>query len=764
MEDLLARAGNQAVTFAIRSGISLVSGYAIRSLTRFLDKLPDDQRGNLERIKRRLHTKIKIVTPAIDLIQLIAARGNTSLDSTVALTRQLRHEINGFEERVENASVRIQQARNADERKRAAKSVEEYMLGLLSRVEDAIPLISLALTTSGANLSASLPNTVSPSRLMQASTFLFAADSEFGKQPNVRCQVGPTFILRMYSVFYGTARNPHITTAGDITWKEEFPKCYVEIFRVPIHDDSNSDGREMSRRLRRESLSSQELYSYELVITEDLDDGRYHEEFDSPVAPKADAKGRFRGRTRSIPISIVTRLFFSASGRLLQIDDAVSPVLVIKLNKSFLGQFPFNYESSDDDEDDLSDTLNEDRADDSALDSSDGDELAGDREMESILASRIDSPSNIEWLAFELWTDDNDSDLDDDSKSKYSGKQGERCADTEGLYEDDENEIGNDALDDDNDFASGYRSSESNAAFIIESSVSAAFSRLTLSSSDVENMMNRATGGHGELSSLNSLSLLEYLLRLTALQTNDQSSAMTVTDERIALYLQDENRSSPTRDKPRDVSDPIGPEPSPILTNRHYPGSDGRQMRSRSGTPFTPVSAEGHERMPSGGGSSGSGSGSRTRQRKDISNFETKVAKSMDPKTTPFSGQHSFNQYSTATSNTRSQFQTPQTPRPASKFDSSKNALKSSRMNKALPTEVNSATANNKESYKATNTNNNSNSTIRLTPWELDRIRSFGRNIPEDITQSPLQGKSILGAKHAQNKSAMIPESSKKKT
>ena len=42
----------------------------------------------------------------------------------------------------------------------------------------------------------------------------------------------------------------------------------------------------------------------------------------------------------------------------------------------------------------------------------------------------------------------------------------------------------------------------------------------------------------------NSLALLEYLLRLTSLQCNDQMSILQVHDERLSLYLNDENPNS----------------------------------------------------------------------------------------------------------------------------------------------------------------------------------------------------------------------------
>ncbi|KAK9479646.1 RanGTP-binding protein-domain-containing protein [Lipomyces japonicus] len=548
MDDLLAKAGNQAVTFAIRSGISLVSGYAFRSLSRFLDKLPEGEKESLEKIKRRLNTKIKIVSPAIDLIQLIAARGNTSLDSTVSLTKGLRKEINEFEEKVGLATELMQAARTNDERKRTANSVEQYMVGLLSRIEEAIPLISLALTTSGANLSASLPDTVSPSRLLQASTFHYVTDTVFSTNQNVRCQVGPDFRLKLYTIFYGTARNPHTTTAGDITWKEEHAKCVVQIFRVP------STGRQ--------------IYSYELIITEDLNDGRYHDEFESDSKLEPDLNGVIAGRSRTIPISIVTRLFFSASGRLLEIEDAISPVLVLKLNKAFLNPLFMDQDG-------------------------DSDEEQGD-EAEKTFQGRVDSPSNIEWLAFELYNDDDDDDDEDYVDDGVSGVEEE-----------------DDWLEENGNSNQAKGKESAKPQVLSEANLISAFSKLQLSSHEMETLANLRLSssrrtvtsadkvGMSVIPSPNSLSLLEYIIRIAALQTTDQASVLRISDERITLYLRDENRNSQRENGARDLTDPIGPARSPMrfsdstaqaATATATAAGTGHLRGSRGSAPATPSS------------------------------------------------------------------------------------------------------------------------------------------------------------------------------
>lgn len=338
-----------------------------------MTKVPQADRTRLTRLKKKLETRIDIVSSAIDLIKLVAARGNTNLESTLRLTHDLKEEIDEFDERVreiiedENAGVE------------QVKEIEEYMADLLERIEEAIPLINLALTTSGANLNGSLPSQVSPGRLLQASDLVNKSNSVFDGSKDLL--VGHIFQLTLYSIFYHRGRMVN-SRLDEISWKEEYTKADVSIWRV----------------------KSDNKYEYLLKIKENFDDGRYHEEED-PKEIKLD-------------VSTITRLFFSASGKLLKLEDRSTPVLVLKINKSF----------------GLEET-----------------------EQENL----------VEWLAF----------------GEY-----------EQLYESD---------------------------------------------SESEDSEEEEKGTEHK-----SLSLLEYMLRLCVLQANDQQSILTVDDERLNLYLQDENRTS----------------------------------------------------------------------------------------------------------------------------------------------------------------------------------------------------------------------------
>lgn len=490
------------MTFAIRSGISLASGYAIKTLSKFLDKLPQDEKNSLSVTKSRLQTKITIITPAMDLIELISARGNTSLDSTMELTRSLKHDIDEFEHQVDEINDKIVElgalgAKQGDSAKRAAEKVESYMKDLLFRIEEAIPLISLALTTSGAHLSARLPDSVSPGRLLQAANYLSNADLRFDAGKNA-VQVGPVFSLKLYSIFYGAHRVQAIT---DISWKEEHAKCRVWLERVK-HD--------------------QMIYSYQLHIEEDLDDGRYHEQEELKAG----------GRKRTIDVTAVTRLFFSASGRLLEIDGSNTPVLVLKLNSLF--------------------------------------QVVPDQ------PATLDQYGQVEWLAFELYESEEDEDDDED-------EQDEEESETED--EDDDDAKSEEGKEQKKEEEEKRRREEDDD---LEAELAKKMMNLSLNGPPIDGP---------------SLSLLEYLIRLAALQANDQESMYQIDDERISLYLQDEaahtrpagasDDGNPedllARHTPRRNSPGRSPRRSPRQTSRmSSPGLSPFNPASRAMTPYTP--------------------------------------------------------------------------------------------------------------------------------------------------------------------------------
>lgn len=464
-------------------------------MTKFLDKLPDEDthvKNSLEAIKSRLQTKILIIIPAIDLIELISARGNTSLSSTLELTKNLKKDIDEFEQKVEEIYDNVLRSNGSSKekqkRQQAAQQVESFIKDLLFRIEEAIPLISLALTTSGANLSSSLPNSVSPGRLLQAGNHLANADQKFEstavKTKQIKVKIGPAFTLVLYTIFYGTARG-NLASNGDITWKEEHAKCKVQLWRVPA--------------------MAPQLYKYELEIHEDLSDKRYHDEDEINQG----------GRVRFIDVSLITRLFFSASGKLLEIEESKTPVLVLKLNYIF---------------------------------------------QNGIEEHELDQ--EIEWLAFEQYKVEEEEEQEDEEEE-----------DIEEYSDEDE-------------------SDQERGESVIKSldSLNKGIEQLNL--------------GDQRQESKASLSVLEYLIRLAALQSNDQASVHDISDERIALYLRDDNSTTTSNSdhhrNARSQSSPISPRDSPSSHRRQVsrrvsatittksPLGIKSKLRSASSSPYTP--------------------------------------------------------------------------------------------------------------------------------------------------------------------------------
>lgn len=136
MDQILIKASNQAVSFAIRSGISLASGYAIKTISTFLDKIPELAQHKIQNKRNKLKTKIDIVTVTIDLIKLAAARGNTVLESSLQLINDLQTQLNEFDNNINEISLNLSGANE----KESIKQVENYMNSLLYDINEAIPI------------------------------------------------------------------------------------------------------------------------------------------------------------------------------------------------------------------------------------------------------------------------------------------------------------------------------------------------------------------------------------------------------------------------------------------------------------------------------------------------------------------------------------------------------------------------------------------------------------------------------------------------
>ena len=214
-----------------------------------------------------------------------------------------------------------------------------------------MPLINLAITASGASLSSSLPNTVSPSRLLQASTFLTAGDTQYGLLGSSAVPIGPVFTLSMYMLFQGHMRPQDEDDIRQTTWKEVIHKADVRLMRVPI--DSiydlpnfsssqlpNGNGESSSKTIPdqdRQDQSRREIrpdeFAYQLMIVEDLEDDRVHTFEDNEAQPEPYGDIPLAGMREVVPIHQLSKIFYADTGKILNIGsdaETNSPVLLLK--------------------------------------------------------------------------------------------------------------------------------------------------------------------------------------------------------------------------------------------------------------------------------------------------------------------------------------------------------------------------------------------------------------------------------------------------
>ncbi|OAL19251.1 hypothetical protein AYO20_11656 [Fonsecaea nubica] len=527
MDVFLGKVTQQAMNYAIRSGVTITASYAIRQSAKLLNSTPKSNvRDELYALQQRLQHKIRIVSPAIDMIELIAARGNTSLESAVALTKELRLEIQSLGQRLAKAADASEQAaRKTGRLGSQARIPNEAELALivkdikklLERIEDAVPLINLAITTSGASLSTSLPQSVSPSRLLQASTFLTAGDTQYSISPNNAVQIGPTFTLTVYMLFAGHDRPQNEEEIRETTWKEVIHKARVKLRRVPLDvvlgTGSGSDAipsaqisssslvpntetelRGSAPSLRADARADE--YAYQMVIIEDFDDDRVHDFEDDQARPGPFDDIGLAGIREIIPVHEISKIFYADTSKVLNIgSDAESnhPVLLLKRDvnafpprRMIERDGPLGIEELD-------------------ADGEQAQDLAAEVQEQQYVEEQIDDPWRFppsldpEWIAFEVYIESEPSDTESDIEGEAADNYGSKDDATDQLT-----------------------SSMANA-------------HLTPPAQPAP----QSTAPPWANSIRTSLSLLELLLRLTSLQQFQQQSHLSITDELLTFFLEE---------------------------------------------------------------------------------------------------------------------------------------------------------------------------------------------------------------------------------
>lgn len=557
MDILLQKVTQQAMNYAIRSGIAITSGYAINQCTRLLKTVEPEERDELGRLQRRLDSKIRIIAPAIDMIELIAARGNTSLESAVNLTKSIRFDIQALGVRLSRAAAEEESARRSSSR---ATSKEQTALELkliikdikrlLDRIEDAVPFINLAITTSGVSLSTNLPPTISPSRLLQASTFLSAGDSHYGLNPGRSTQIGPRFTLSVYMLFLGHSHHALDEEGLSKTvWKEVIHKAQMKLVRVPLgrlkqfpflHSDKTDNTGNGSEDLGNGDLKDEQIpteiytneFAYQLTLVEDLEDDRVHTFEDEEAQPDHIDDVKTAGIRTFVPIHEVAKIFYADTGKILNLGsegEANNPILLLKRDVN--APAPRRLIDRTEADWDLIDEVDQLDAESSSKESSpatptgdaDARSKNGPRDKDSV-PGRWGLPPDLdpEWIALEVYNEEYDSDEDSETEAEESSNASppqplpsERKRNSLAAA------LSNLRLTSTPTDASDSRRRESNS---VDANTSTAQQANTL-----------PLGASGPI--VTSLSLLEMLIRLASLQQFQQCSHLAITDELLNFFL-----------------------------------------------------------------------------------------------------------------------------------------------------------------------------------------------------------------------------------
>lgn len=382
--------------------------------------------------------------------------------------------------------------------------------------------MNLAITTSGAKLSTNLPSTVSPSRLLQASTFLTAGDTQYSMSQTPAVQIGPTFTLSMYMLFAGHVRPHDEESVREATWKEVMHKARLKLRRVPMGLYYSDD---QTKSSQFPGPVGTDEYSYQVLIIEDLDDGRVHTFEENEPQPHSWEGVNTAGVREILPIHQISKIFYADTGRILNIStdgETNNPVLLLKRDLNALP--PRRMMEREEVENDHASGLSENPEDeeqeqlDAQLHGASG---LADHSFSSLHEDSIPEDWRLppgldpEWIAFEVYNEDESSDTESEAERPHTPTA--------------------------------------------ESSVDPGMmARLSLKDKQSSSSLPSPTGQHisrsGSSQSHNaartvsnplfehirtSLSLLETLLRLTSLQQFQQQSHLSISDELLNFFLEE---------------------------------------------------------------------------------------------------------------------------------------------------------------------------------------------------------------------------------
>ncbi|PHH81718.1 hypothetical protein CDD82_116 [Ophiocordyceps australis] len=580
--------------FAIRSGITYTSTYALGQFSRLLKSVDDrNLYSELRQLQNLLDSKIKIISPAIDLIEFKSGRGNVFLESAVPLTKSLHRQIISLGDRIEAIAALKEGAQKVsskdDLQVENLRQIIVKIKELLERIDREIPLLQLAITASGETLSTSLPSNISPSRLLQASTLLTVGDTQYAQDPTRNVQIGPAFSLSLYMLFVGHASpDPGIPSATDDKkpvygvgvnerkplWQEVIHKARVRLCRSARKMGPN--GRKSDSLVHGSPVANESFeYAYHLEVIEDLDDGRVHEDARN-AEPYDDIL--MAGFRETIPISQLSKIFYTDTGRMLNIGTANevehNPILLLKRDpkaaaspktrpwlRASMGEGSSDAEadlvsqtcSTDGDEKDIEhgDFCEDEQAE---IDRQLGEESAVDNHEAQEMAERDCPPPGLpkqfdaEWLAFEVY----DGDVDDGSSSSEAD-----------CDSDDDEGVGRQAIKD-----STARGKSPRQRCSLDSRLAVQIRSLSLQPPASPGQQHHDQGDNlsdsGALDFVarspfrtitTSLSLIEMLVRLAGLQEFQQTSHLAIPDHVLTFFLEETSTTGLSGEARRNMRD-----------------------------------------------------------------------------------------------------------------------------------------------------------------------------------------------------------------
>lgn len=591
MDALLGRLGAQAMNYAIRSGIVLTSNYAVGQCSRLLKTVDDRSvRAELKSLQDQLNGKVKILSPVIDLIEFKSGRGNVFLESAVPLAKSLHRDIVSLGTRLENAAIAEEGSQKKGTKAKTAEAHHAELLKiirdiktLLARIDREIPSLQIAITASGETLSSTMPTGISPSRFLQASFFLNLGDTQFASDPSRPVQIGPNFNLSLYMLFVGHSQTtshpgsrgharpatPDPSRAGSPQkdepygfgegerrpiWQEVLHKARVRLCRTPIQwgfdhnqgyvPDSFLMPDQQSGYPGDDAFGRPDEYAYHIELVEDLNDGRVHEDGETKTRPYDTITQA--GIRESIPIHQVSRIFYTDSGRILNIgnsDEAGNnPILLLKRDVSASGNTEFEEDAPDCHQFNPTKAISGPGGDDADYEQDEIDrqlrEETGSPDSKAVekphpLGLHLPPHLDPEWLAFEVFTEDSNGDSEESEDEAQEESEDEQTVPT---------------IKAKRPAASHSPSLDANLMAQIKTlSIQSPTGLNEISSTPASKELERLDARREEqfvarspFSSItSSLSLMEMLIRLTSLQEFQQAAHLSIPDHILSFFLEE---------------------------------------------------------------------------------------------------------------------------------------------------------------------------------------------------------------------------------